>query len=95
VLLAGLFGKAARAAGRPESETRSLGLACTAAMTAILLHSLADFNLYIPANAMALSWITGIAAGLEFSFAQDHSLPLVVRCEALKLSLDASVRSRI
>ena len=34
-------------------------------MAAILLHSLGDFNLYIPANAMTLSWIAGIAAGLE------------------------------
>jgi O-antigen ligase len=67
LLLAGLFIKAARAAARAEPETRWLGLACTGAMTAILLHSLADFNLYIPANAMALAWITGIVAGLDYS----------------------------
>ena len=67
LLLITLFFAAVRAAGRSEPETRWLGLATTGAMTAILLHSLADFNLYIPANAMCLAWITGIAAGLEFS----------------------------
>jgi O-antigen ligase len=67
LLILALFRAAARAAGRPEPETRWLGLATTGAMTAILLHSLADFNLFIPANAMSLAWITGIASGLEFS----------------------------
>jgi len=28
---------------------------------AIGLHSLADFNLYIPANALALAWLGGLA----------------------------------
>jgi O-antigen ligase len=68
LLMVTLFRQAARAAGRPEPEARWLGLATTGAMTAILLHSLADFNLYIPANVMCLAWITGIASGLEFSF---------------------------
>ncbi len=30
-------------------------------MTAILIHSLVDFNLYIPANAMVLAWVGGMA----------------------------------
>ena len=68
LLMIGLFRAAAHAAGRSEPEARWLGLATTGAMTAILLHSLADFNLYIPANAMCLAWITGIASGLEFSY---------------------------
>lgn len=36
-------------------------------MTALLLHSLADFNLYIPANAMVFAWLCGVAAsaGIE------------------------------
>ena len=33
-------------------------------MTAIGVHSLADFNLYIPANALLLASIAGIAASL-------------------------------
>jgi hypothetical protein len=34
---------------------------CVRAMAAMLLHSFTDFNLYIPANAMALARIAGIA----------------------------------
>jgi hypothetical protein len=33
------------------------------ALAAILLHSLVDFNLYIPANAMLLAWIAGMVVG--------------------------------
>jgi O-antigen ligase len=50
-----------RAAGSGDWNTRLLGLGCTGALTAIGIHSLADFNLYIPANALLLSWIVGIA----------------------------------
>ncbi|HXW14884.1 MAG TPA: hypothetical protein VEN79_10275, partial [Terriglobia bacterium] len=39
-------------------------VACAGALAAILVHSLADFNLYIPANAMLLAWISGMVAGL-------------------------------
>lgn len=38
-----------------------LAIGLTGAITALLLHSGADFNLYIPANAMALAWICGMA----------------------------------
>ena len=47
----------------PSSNVRWLGLACSGALVAILVHSLADFNLYVPANATLLAWICGIAAG--------------------------------
>jgi hypothetical protein len=30
-------------------------------MLAIGFHSLADFNLYIPANALVLAWLFGVA----------------------------------
>jgi len=45
-------------------EGRALGVACAAAWAAILVHSISEFNLYIPANAMLLAWIAGITAGL-------------------------------
>jgi O-antigen ligase len=35
--------------------------AVVAALAAIALHSLVDFNLYIPANAMTLAWAAGLA----------------------------------
>jgi O-antigen ligase len=43
------------------SAVRARHLACIGAITAILLHSMVDFNLYVAANAMTLSWICGIA----------------------------------
>ncbi len=46
-----------------DSEARYFAVACAGALAAILLHSLADFNLYIPANAMLLAWIAGMTAG--------------------------------
>jgi len=48
----------------PDPDIRWLALACTGALVAILIHSTADFNLYVPANAMLLAWICGLAAGL-------------------------------
>jgi O-antigen ligase len=47
----------------PDREQRYLGVACAGSLVAILLHSLVDFNLYIPANAMLLAWVGGIIAG--------------------------------
>jgi hypothetical protein len=44
-----------------DRRARYLGLACIGALAAIGLHSLTDFNLYIPANAFVLAWIAGIA----------------------------------
>jgi O-antigen ligase len=52
-----------RMARTEDGETRLLLLAAFGGITALLLHSLADFNLYIPANASALAWILGLAAG--------------------------------
>lgn len=46
---------------RAESRfERNVALACVGSITAILLHSLTDFNLYIPANALVLATILGI-----------------------------------
>ncbi len=38
-----------------------LAVGLLAGFLAIALHSLADFNLYIPANALALAWLGGVA----------------------------------
>ena len=43
---------------------KRLAAACAGAMIALLMHSLTDFNLQIPANALIFSWIAGIAASL-------------------------------
>jgi O-antigen ligase len=57
---------ALRAAENPSAkEARYFAVACVGALAAISLHSLADFNLYIPANAMLLAWIAGMAVAIE------------------------------
>jgi len=47
----------------PDPNRRWIGLACSGALVAILIHSAVDFNLYVPANATLLAWICGVAAG--------------------------------
>lgn len=48
-------------ATRPASWTLAIG--CLGALSAIALHSTVDFNLYIPANAMIVSWIAALSCG--------------------------------
>lgn len=45
-----------------DRDRRLLLLACLAALGGMALHSLVDFNSYIPANALAMAWIAGIAS---------------------------------
>jgi O-antigen ligase len=54
-----------RAVNSADPDARYLAVACAGALAAILVHSLADFNLYIPANAMLLAWVAGMTAGLR------------------------------
>ena len=59
-----------RAVRSADPGARYFAVAGAGALAAILLHSLADFNLYIPANAMLLAWIAGMTAGnCRFSIA--------------------------
>jgi len=46
------------------SSNWELAVGILGALFAIALHSLADFNLYIPANALALAWLSGIGDSL-------------------------------
>lgn len=48
-----------------RSEYRPLAIACMASLTAAFVHAFSEFNLYIPANAFALTWIVAIVAGLR------------------------------
>jgi O-antigen ligase len=45
-----------------EEPRRLVLVACAGSFAAIALHSVVDFNLYIPANAMILAWIAGAAS---------------------------------
>jgi O-antigen ligase len=44
-----------------ENPGRYLAVACAGSLTAILLHSFVDFNLYIPANGMLAVWVGAMA----------------------------------
>jgi len=67
-LFVAVLSSAARAASRRAPPSgRYLAIPCLGAFAAIGLHSLADFNLYIPANAMLLAWLAGIGSALADS----------------------------
>ncbi len=53
------------AAKSSNAEDRYFAVASVGALSAIALHSLADFNLYIPANAMLLAWVAGMTMSVE------------------------------
>ena len=65
-LVVGVLRHAARGV-REASGARehALAIACTCSLAAILLHSIVDFNLYIPANALTVAWVCGIAVSLN------------------------------
>jgi O-Antigen ligase len=56
---------ARKAASSDVSFERAMALGCLGSIAAILLHSLTDFNLYIPANALVFSLILGLAASIS------------------------------
>jgi O-antigen ligase len=52
---------------------RIVALGCAGSIVAILLHSFADFNLYIPANALLFSAILGLAVSVRNPSVQARS----------------------
>jgi O-antigen ligase len=67
LVLAALWAAVRAALRSGPPAVSALGLAATGALTAILLHSLVDFNLYVPANALLFTWVAAISAGLGFA----------------------------
>ncbi len=47
---------------RRDARNGELAVGLLASLVTLGVHSLADFNLYIPANALALAWLGGVAA---------------------------------
>jgi len=76
LFVAGIFWLAAwplRASFRARSNlARALALGSFGAVVALLVHSAADFNLYIPANALVFAVILGVgyAVSLDESAAE-------------------------
>ena len=58
----------------PSPGIRVLSLACAGSAVAIGIHSLADFNLYVPANLLTFAWILGAAARLGTPLASDRPI---------------------
>jgi hypothetical protein len=58
--------RAARVAVRSGlSSAAVLAAGSASALAAILLHSVTDFNLLIPANALLFCWVAGTASGVS------------------------------
>jgi O-antigen ligase len=73
---------------RPLSRIdRALAAGVFGAFTAIALHSLTDFNLHIPANAMIVAWIGGIASSVELSSSQGAEFHATPACSRITLYL--------
>lgn len=53
--------RALRALGQRRSKNWAVALGLVGSFVAIGLHSIVDFNLYIPANCLALAWLGGVA----------------------------------
>lgn len=88
---AGIFARTARvAAPACAPEDRELAAACCGSFVVILLHSSVDFSLYIPANALLLAWIAGVACSLRA--ARPLSMTIVPVRAAVPVS--AAVSSR-
>jgi O-antigen ligase len=65
-LMGSIVARTWRSAARSaDPDSRFLAIGCIGAMAAIGLHSLVDFNLYVPANAMLLAWICGVALSIR------------------------------
>jgi O-antigen ligase len=66
-MLLPMIGGIARGAWREaDPNRRYLAQGCAGALAAMGLHSLTDFNMYVPANAMVLAWICGIGAAVSY-----------------------------
>lgn len=62
--------RAATAAFR-RGPSSWLGMGVLASLLALALHSLVDFNLYVPANALALAWLAGVAVSPGLATVED------------------------
>ncbi|MCC6587596.1 MAG: O-antigen ligase family protein [Bryobacterales bacterium] len=47
-----------------STEPLTLSIACAGACASILLHSVVDFSLYVPANLLIFAWVVGITSAL-------------------------------
>jgi cell division protein FtsW (lipid II flippase) len=76
VLIMRLVTLTIRQARRANSiSERYLAIGCLGSIVAILLHSLVDFNMYVPANGLAFAWVLGMSTGSSSHSKKRHSIP--------------------
>jgi O-antigen ligase len=68
-----------------DIEERCFGIAATASLAAIALHSLVDFNLYVPAHMMMVSWIAGSVDALS---SHSRERRAIVRAERVSVETE-------
>jgi len=84
--LLSLFRSVARKLGNwPEDTNGAVALAATIGVTGILVHSLVDFNLQIPANA-ALFYVFSVVAAMESKFGRSRRKPVHRKDAILEIS---------
>jgi hypothetical protein len=67
-----------------SAEVQGILLACIGAISAILLHSLVDFNLQIPSNAIVFFSMSGIGLGILFPQNALHGLDLKLQLKKFR-----------
>ena len=83
-LIGAVLARAQPAARSASSiDARCLALGCVGSIAAILFHSVADFNMYVMANALVLAWIAGVAAALPRPAPQLRGEPARLRVDRL------------
>ncbi len=55
---------AGAALGAERTRDAILAMSCAGAMTSVLIHEVAEFNLQMPGNALIFAWIAGTAASI-------------------------------
>lgn len=79
LVFGGLFwvlGRTLRRCKRGGADSdKAISFACVGSIVAILLHSLADFNLYIPANALLLAIVLALAWSSANQTANPEGIP--------------------
>lgn len=70
MMLAGVVAWRVASAAFRSPRHAWLGMGLLASLLALALHSLVDFNLYVPANALAAAWLAGVAVSPELTGAE-------------------------
>lgn len=97
-----LIGQAARASMLARASlTRCVALGSFGGSTALLVHSLADFNLYIPANALMFSTILAFGYAMSLDLKADRAREIIeskrdvlTSQESLRIPRNARYRMR-